>query len=363
MIRRKPKDLSANDTGIEITIRQCSASDSRSFTEQSIWEVTPPHNVVDLMDSYFMPPIGAYHPQRPIYRCRNVNIEEVGRLKGPNGGYQVEANVQWETVLPEDARDRNGDPITPLTLPWLLPVEDFTTSGNPVEETLTTVWSVSGGNIVSAPFVNSAGAPMIANSTRNQMAMSFAYNMPPDFDDTYAFYYNGKVNSEHVTVCGYGFRPFTLQVVSLGTRLIRKFTEGEEPTIAYKKVSVQLLADPKTFIREYANIGTEILAGPLGNESRARLWRGTYTTGGSGGMMVVPGAVHYATRAELLELASQGYIDSTEIEAVTDPMFLAEDGTEITPIDPATGRQMPVYRRGCPFEITDLSVLGLPQYL
>jgi len=329
------------------------------------------------LNSRFMPQYDDYHPRRPIYRCKEVSVDSVEELTGGYGGYAVKVNVRWETRRRDDDTDREGNPVTPETLPWMMPVEDFSLGTQTVEESMVKVWvhdSVKGG-YKHVPFNNSAGTPLTATVPRYRRTMSFSCNMPPDYHDEFAFQYDGKVNADTVTVCGYTFHPTQLQIVSIGMNYLRK-RMGEGFEIAYKKISVQLLGDPNTFFTDYANVGTEIAKIQEKEDGtkeyfRKQLWSAVYAKDydpedWGENVIVVPyyeGDIVYGTRDELLDMIYRGLIDSQTMEAVTEPMYILEDGSFISEIDPDTRKQRAVYLKGCPFEIVPFGPLMLPRYL
>ena len=196
-----------------------------------------------------------------------------------------------------------------------------------------------------------------------RLTMGFSCNMPPDYPDNIAFQFNGKVNADQVMVAGYLFHPVQLQVVSIGSQLLRKrMNQGFE--VAYKKISVQLLADPNTFFTEYANIGTMVLRKQTTSEGEksylTQLWTANYAQDFS---EYKEGEIVYDSRDALAKQIHAGNIDSHSLQAVTEPMFLKKDGSDLSEIDPETGRQKAVYRTGCPFEIVPFAPLELPRYV
>ena len=358
-----------------ITIRNATTGETRSFVESSVWGVDDGNEIPELLNSYFLPYYDCYHPLRPIYRCKEVSVDSVEELAGEYGGYAVRVNVRWETKLNDDDCDREGNQITEDTPPWLMPVEDFTLGTQTVEESMVKVW-VPGkvaGEYKAVPFDNSAGTPLTASVSRYRLTMSFSYNMPPDYPDEFAFQFNGKVNADEVMVCGYTFYPTQLQIVSLGINYLRKRVEdGFE--IAYKKISVQLLGDPNTFFSEYANIGTVVARVKEKEDGtkkpyRTQLWTAvcakdfSVTEGSetSEETEYKEGEVVYGQRSTLIKMVREGKLDGATLEAVTEPMFLNEEGSDISKIDPETRRQKPVYLKGCPFEIVPFAPLGLPR--
>ena len=173
-------------------------------------------------------------------------------------------------------------------------------------------------------------------------------------------------------MCGYTFDPFCLQIAHIESRIIQDRNWGN-----YKKISIRLLNNPNTFFTWYANLGTEILQKKTieGKEKsyRVQLWSAVCTKDfqakeyeGKPEEKTVDykkDDIIYGPRGFLIEKIREAELDGDTLQAVTEPMFIKLDGTGISPIDELTGRQEPVYRRGCPFTIVPFEPLLLPKFL
>lgn len=340
--------------GTRNTIRTGSIGETKSFSEKFQLVTDGVSDIHDCMDLAVVPQHGSYYPYDPRYRCNGVELNEVGTR--PGGGYTIDVSITWETRLPRDATDQNGDPITWETPPWLLPIEDFTNGSVPIEESIKWVYVPDGeGSYKQVPFRNTAGTALIGTRNRYLYTFGFSYNVTPDFSPIVAFNYNGKVNAEPITVAGVTFDAMQLQITSISATPRTDYNEDGSVRWQYKKVSAQFQADPQTFYRSFANIGLFVKRSV--DSLQCRLWQGIY---GKDADETLKGTIFYGTRDEVMEKVKENLIDRESAEAITEPMFLLNSGLGITPIDPNTGLQEPKYNRGCPDEPISFAALRLP---
>ncbi len=352
------------------TIKQASGGKSDSLTELHVFHVDDGDTVADLMMSNLIPRHGAYHPRYPLYRHDGASYTKSLVLPGPKGGYKFEVELTWKTREKKSTVDQDGNPITANTPPWKLPVEGYSTGASPIDESQFVHWERQGdGSFLQMPYRNTAGSMLTAVAPRYLFSVNFQYNVTPDYPDTFASSYAGKINLYPIMVCNQSYGIGHLQIANIGTQLMRDYDEDGKLKWTYKKVNVSLLADPQSFERHPANKGRFFRRG---NERQmTQIWQveGKDETG-------YFTKIAYGSRGEMLDKIRDGDKDTGSedpkvkftyspgtLSSVTEEMFLTEDGTDVSPIDPETQLQKPVYLASYPYEPVDFSPLRLPMVL
>ncbi len=345
------------------TIKTGKTGETCSFTETSVWVVDGDNDIKQLLDSYFLPKYDDHHPKYKEYRCNEVSVTNVFPRQDIQGGYIVEVDVLWETKKAEE-EDRNGDKMTPDTPPWLYPVEDLSVGTQSVEKSMVKIWvpDKENGGFKLVPFENTAGSPLVGTYTHEQLVLSFTCNMPLEYPESFAIQYNGKVNADPVVVCGYSFAPLQLRVASLSVRIVQQQDKDGNDN-SYKKIAIQLIGEPNTFLTEYANVGLFVAT----KNGRKQIWTANYASKDDTKKDdketiddVKAGEVVYGTRAGLVKQINAGKVDALSLQAVTEPMFISKNGKKLSAFED-DGRQEPIYLKGCPFDIVPFAPLGLPR--
>lgn len=347
--------------GSRRTIRKGTIDDQASFTEELQLVTDGESTILDCMKSNLVPKKGMYHIRDPRFRCKSVDLEEV--LAPPGGGYLVNVTINWESLTHDvNAKDQEGNPITYETPPWLLPIENFTSGAVPLEETIKNAYVEDGFlDYKSVPFCNTAGVPL--NGTRNRylFTFGFSYNVPY-MSPAGVFEYTGKINASGITVAGMYFSPLQLQILSIGSEPRTEYDEDGFVRWSYDKVSVQFQADPETFYRKFANVGTLALwKNDTENPPKlGRIWSGVVANEFAWkGKQRSKDEIVYNSRKRIIEWAQENKIVRDSIEAVTEPLFLDRSGTDISPFDDV-GRQTPTYVGGCVDQPVSFASLNLP---
>ena len=195
------------------------------------------------------------------------------------------------------------------------------------------------------PFINTAGVFLEATRTRGLVQISFSYNVPMiSFNINTCWQWIGKTNSSMITVAGITFGPRTLKIENLTFEYTRDELKDrfENPVVwQYYRCDVVLTADPQSFNRRYLNVGTSIIRDKALNQLYS--WHNTSN-----------GKREFGTYHEY-----PGGTGAEGLDAVTEPMFLTESGTGISPTD-STGRQIKTHRYGCMLIPANFALLGLP---
>lgn len=368
------------------TIRSGGADQVYSFTEESTFMLTGEAQIPDFLMSGYVPTEGASHPKWPMFTSRTARVSSNSANIG--GGYTVTLSVEWAMtpIGAIDGKDQDGNTINVDTPPWKLPVEDYRIGTQFIEESVKNIWVPNkdeSGNIIDgyheAPFVNTAGTPLVATATRNLMTVSFSYNVPWTedgetelFPDSLAKDFVGCVNDREITVCGVTYPPITLRIETIDPQLMRVMDEvivgsdGENTIVSqvekfrYKKIGVNMIADPKTFFRDYENIGMEFVRMHQIDESKLVRTIWTANELESEGNHVFYDALNILKNGHAYLDGRRYNVDVTTIERVSEPMYLDEHGAIIQP-DPETGKQTPYRLRGCPDRPADFSRLRFPR--
>ena len=264
-----------------------------------------------------------------------IDVER--RAPMPNGRVQVVATLTLALLK----QSKNSIP------PWKLAPYRFRTSSALVEETTQRFYPGVGdlvcphGSYDPKPFVNTAGSRMTGKTTCSVAKISFSYNVPASaFDPKLVWAPIGKINLRTVVVCGMKFPPRVLRLESLRAEFC---TESEETTDSngnktttywnFYRVDVTLTADPHSYDRLYANVGTRVYK----NGALQKLWSWTDRKSGK------------AASGTYAEALASG---ASDIEPISENVPLLPNGSGVSPI--------PTYRVGSPFEPVDFSALGLP---
>lgn len=233
--------------------------------------------------------------------------------------------------------DADGNPLDPETPPWLYRCENYQSDGATEEITATGIYLPDFDAPV--PFVNTAGVPLQAATTRNLRAVSFSYNVR-DFSESVALMLQGTVNRSPVVIAGVAYPERCVKLENISATFEEENDAQGLPKWRYHKINVELLIDPMTWNRDYLNVGNHVR---LGGGLR-RIWQWTNDDGST-----QYGDLYNANKA-----------GAEDVEETTEPMFLTPAGDNISPFD-AEGRQIPTYITGCLSRPADWTVLQLPK--
>lgn len=346
--------------------RSASLGENRTLTMEKVYQITPAEFVPLVLR---LPKKGRVHLIEVDgvwcwFQIDSVSVERLGTAipSSITGAGTLRAGtflVRAELVM--SLLKRGAEPDTP---PWELPAYRFRASPVPLETGIREFYPTAGDALLGAagvfsavpfPFVNTAGVPLDAKTTRPLTRFQFYYNLEATAAGAagaaeFLWFWPGHCNASAVRFAGIVFPPLTLLFESFSYEeceedySYRRFAGGAETAVSgtwrYLKCRVSLLADPETFARSYANAGAHI-AGKSGIE---RLWNWTAENG----------ALAFGPYA-----AAKPHGDAQE---VTETLFLNDTGTGLSPFG-SDGRQVPTVRRGVVLEPLDFNLLGLPEDL
>ncbi|MBR4832806.1 MAG: DUF4124 domain-containing protein [Thermoguttaceae bacterium] len=274
-----------------------------------------------------------YNPTR-FLKSKSVNA--IGT--GDDGRFYIEITYRCGGAeASERTTDVDGNPVDPDTPPWLYRCENYQSDGATEETTATGIYLPDFDAPV--PFVNTAGVPLQAATTRNLRAVSFSYNVR-DFSESVALALCGTVNRSPTVIAGVAYPARCVKLENIGATLEEENDAEGYPRWRYHKINVELLVDPLTWNRDYLNVGNHVR---LGGGLR-RIWQWTDADGST-----QYGDLYNANKA-----------GAEDVEETTEPMFLTPEGDNISPFD-AEGRQIPTYITGCLSRPADWTILQLPQ--
>ena len=184
------------------------------------------------------------------------------------------------------------------------------------------------------------------------MQISFNYNLETAYvDDVWKF--NKTVNEFPIRICGKDYGAKTLLIESINMKEIVEYydteqQEGKEKW-RYANVAIQLLYRHETWTEHYLNVGTKIFT-DNGLEEIYRWQNGE-------------GVVNYAS---MTEYKNQSRDSTCPGEAISEPMFLSDEGNNISPFggryyrydsvaadwkwyEGKENEQQETYISGCPF--------------
>ncbi len=306
-------------------------SNGRTVTYSDAYTLPPGVDLLFL--SKFLPRYGQAVLFNPVYWCERWEMTPVA--EGQLNGRDVWVNVTASTKRDDRSEtDANGEPIAEDTPPWLYRLENWQIS-SASEEVAATVYYPTASN-VALPFVNTAGVFLEAPTSRALLDMSFTYNVET-FDVNYIASFVGRVNASQIDVGGITFPARTVRIEQLDAEEVTEYNQNGSIRWRYVKVKPRLLCDPRTFNRDFLNVGTALRSGG----GLKKIW--TWTSGGS---------TNYGTYQQALNASAD------DAEEISDPMFLNAAGTAISPFT-NDGRQVPTYISGCldvPIDFTPLKI-------
>jgi hypothetical protein len=279
---------------------------------------------------------------RAWFSVENVSIEREGGpiTRGDKTLVHVKVSIQMTLVQTGASGGSEPDP-----LPWELPPFGLKIGTELIEQSVWKYTSTANplNPVTDQPFVNTAGVPLQATTTRPLVRMTFSFNLQ-NILPAWVYLWTGKVNLNEVKICGIIFEPGQVKLESLGFEACKDVEESPDPNnpartittpVNYYRCDVSLLIDPQKFERQYLNVGTHIIQ----DGGLHRLWSAT-----SNGTSI------YGTAADLAAYDNA--------EEVSEMMFLNADGDGISPIQ--GGQQTPTYRIGYIEELTNFAEIGLP---
>ena len=222
---------------------------------------------------------------RVWYQVNQVRIDRDGsqrqllRHNAPDGTVpyiqiiNVKVSIDLTSISDPDKTDEYVSPLA-------LPPYNLKCGTELLEQSVTHFYNTGtaqGGTPELQEFVNTAGVPLQASTTRPLLRVSFSFNVAEVvLADVYR--YIGCVNSEPLTICGLDFDRYQVKLESLNMEACKEVHETTlangttvEETTNYIRVDVSLLIDPQTFERQYLNVGTHIVQ----DGGLHRLWCGT----------------------------------------------------------------------------------------
>lgn len=295
----------------------------------------------------FLSPPGKVIHRFPCFRIKSTQVERITQPT-PDGSVTITISAQCETRKDIQELDTNDEPVTENTPPWMWRLENYRVNSVTQNENIVSYWGA--GNIgqptngyripqfkdVQYPYTNTAGTPMEGETTRAITQISFDYNVQY-IDRNVTWMFPQKINASPVRIAAMNFPERTVLIQDITLNYIIERNPDTSIRWEYFKVSVTLLADPKTYNRDFLNLGTNVYS----HGGVVRLW-----TWGAGRYTGIRDAY-----------ASSGYTDGEEI---TEPVFLAPDGTSASALV-EHNKQIPIYLTGSVYELVDLQLLGLPE--
>ncbi len=254
----------------------------------------------------------------------------------PNGEVLFTADYKLKTMNPSEVHFvRNNPP------PWAQPVSDFSVS--PATEEIAVEQIYPPNSLAPVRLCNSAGVALEASGYQGLCTISFSYNSL-SFDPNAVWGFKSTVNAFNTLVCGMAFPPRTLLVDTYSGAEQIEYDEDGNIKWQYFKISVSLTANPKTWNKQYLNLGTHVWT----NGGLEQLWK----------WIDDDGRTHFEPYSSFLHWIDNQRGDESRGEAITDPMFLNNNGTGISGF--RGYQQIPTYVEGCPFYPADFSFLDLP---
>ncbi len=338
-------------------------ADERTITMEKVYQITPAEFVPLVMS---LPKKGRVHliDVDGVWCWFQIDSVGVERLSGllPSAVTGA-ATLRADTILVRaelkmSLLKHNADPAVP---PWELPCYGFRAAPVTVRATPRLFYPTEGDPILGtgaaaslapSPLVNTAGVPLQVTGSRVLTRFSFNYNMrstPGNYARALdcSWLWPGHPNASAVLFAGIEFPPLTLLFESFSFEYCEDpysysaVVDGSETVVSgtwlYLKCAVRLLADPRSFARNYVNAGTH----RLGRRGIERLWQWTDDAGN----------LAFGSYADALSRA--------DAQEVSENLFLNEAGTAPSPPG-ADGRQIPTFRRGVLEEPYDFNLLGLP---
>lgn len=296
----------------------------------------------DFLFAKVLPARGSVHPTWPFYVCVSKSVSDIRELAGSDAR-QVDIRITYRTAKLNEYNPYENADASGSLYPWYLPAQNYSVSGQDVEQTLREIYDDNGNAI---PMVNSAGSPILVNGTRAQSSIRFEYYRPMSgFDENFVHDFKNTVNNDDIRVAGLWYPRLMLRCDSLSATVENATNSDGTTAYSYWKIAAQLSADPETFWRKYLNVGT--MHRPISSEagqvmSPVPTWTATDSSGN----------VRYGSRQEMLDISEEN------AEPINEPMFLNPDGTLATIGD--DGKQEPVYLNGIPEFPVDFSILGMP---
>lgn len=291
------------------------------------------HTIDDLTKFVgYLPSCGTLLQRRPAFRIKSCLLE---RISEPRKDHKVDLVIKYNCSTRFDTveKDQYNNELTEMTPPWLWRIQDFQIVTETENDTTNIYWPSTSS--IPVPFCNSAGVPFDSSVSRGLAHLSFSYNLQyANLDSVWQYVY--KTNADPVVIAGLAFPPRTVLINKIDIK--KKFIYHKDDTLkwSYYNVSVDLMADPYGFDKNYPNMGEHIIT----TNGLTRLW-----TWGKG--------TYYGTLADCI---ASGAKDGEE---VCDPVYLTATGTSISPF--LFGKQIPVYLRGTLFEPINFNFLNLPR--
>lgn len=267
---------------------------------------------------------------------------DIRRLGAPLSGGRIQFTLTYNLSRPTKEDEANAEKP-----PWNYPVNDL--SIDAVTEDISAEYYYPKNSLVPERFVNTAGVMLEAAGKVGMLQISFSYNVL-EYDPNTAWRLISTVNAFPVKVVGYNFLQRELLLEKITAKEVKTYSTNEEGTEtlkwSYWNVSVQFLANPRTWDKKYLNVGTHLLnASGTGLE---QIWRWNNES------CAVYGSYSNYRSAVLGGLAYDG-------EAVSEPMFLSSNGKVINGF--YDGKQIPSYIEGSLFYPADWSALDIPKSL
>jgi hypothetical protein len=266
------------------------------FTRQTIWNLYGVRPIVFLF-SRVLPARGSLHNTIPVFYTDTKTIREVKEFG--HDSRQVTIDILFKSSLGTKEYDAVGQ-----IFPWLLPAQNYRVASTGTERTVRELYKENGSVI---DMVNSAGSPIIVNSTRGQSSIRFEFYLQ-NFDENMIWQYANVVNSEPIRVAGMNYPPFTLRIDSLEAN--REESKAQDGSVAYYywKIAVSLTGDPQTFNRKYLNSGTMARFGSASNPPTP-IWTASEDA-----------TIKYGSREDMFEFNNE------TMEQISEPLFLTPEG-------------------------------------
>lgn len=287
-----------------------------------------------------------------------IDSVDFSRLTPMNNG-RMQFTQTLKLRFPQWGAEIINNPDLP---PWCYPPFDYQCTTAQENINIASIYPPNSDIPIS--FTNTAGVKLDASGTKSIMQISFNYNVY-SFDQNLVWVYSNTVNRSGIWVYDTYYEPRTLYMQHIDSKEITEYDEtntGEDSIKwRYTNISVQMLFKPESWNEYYLNVGTKCWS-DNGLED-------IYSWRNSGG------SVQYGPKSKYEEASKNG---ATIGEAITEPMFLNNEGTGIAPFggrfmhyDAPTAtwkiikgtpyQQQETYVSGCPFYPTSWDYLELPQ--
>ncbi len=240
-----------------LTDSNMDSSGSSSITRKLFFVGSKDAKITDVITSPLYPQIHSLLPSDVRFSMDSINCNGVGDIPPT-----FEATAQYKFNYIATSRDRNGNPITANTKPWLLPIQDLSSTYNEIEVPFISGWRYEpaiGMVVEKEQLRNKAGFPLVATTTANVRTIAFTFNMRHT-GRTPTFNTEPVINSEDIRVAGVLIKAYTGKLMPITSQLITVMNQnGRGVRWEYWSCRVEIKIHPDKqygWIRRFLNVGT-----------------------------------------------------------------------------------------------------------